>query len=229
MKPLQFETRVTLYAPDPLPALRMLDRPGIAVCDVVREAKTLPGQVRDMQPHAVYLAVPPPDVQGMLREIAALCPARPPRIAAAFAADFEVDDLTALDACALLARPSLPARTACAEKILSGLGMADSLKGFSMLARGAALLSAVPLPLPPLQYGLYPQLARENGVSADVVERRMRSAIESAWLHGDLAAQNALMGLSVSAERGKPTNSELLCRLAERICHLLYTDCRRTQ
>ena len=57
----------------------------------------------------------------------------------------------------------------------------------------------------------------------------MRSAIESAWLHGDLAAQNALMGLSVSAERGKPTNSELLCRLAERICHLLYTDCRRTQ
>ena len=224
MNPLNFEIRVTLYAPDPLPALRLLDRPGMAVCDVVREAAVLPVRVRDMQPHAVYLAVPPPDAPALIREIGRLCPARPPRIAAGFAADFEADELTALDQCALLARPSMPARTACAEKLLAGLGMSPRLKGFAMLARGAALLSAIPLPLPPLQYGLYPQLARESSVSAEAVERRMRSAIESAWLHGDLAAQNALMGLSVSAERGKPTNSELLCRLAERICQLLYTD-----
>lgn len=224
MNALNFEIRVTLYAPDPLPALRLLDRPGIAVCDVVREAAVLPARLRDMQPHAVYLAVPPPDASALIREIGRLCPARPPRIATGFAANFVSDELTAFDRPAMLARPSLPARTVCAEKLLAGLGMAPGLKGFAMLARGAALLSAIPLPLPPLQYGLYPQLAREEGVSAGVVERRMRSAIESAWLHGDLAAQNALMGLSVSAERGKPTNSELLCRLAERICQLLYTD-----
>ena len=61
MNALNFEIRVALYAPDPLPALRLLDRPGIAVCDVVREAAVLPALARDMQPHAVYLAVPPPD------------------------------------------------------------------------------------------------------------------------------------------------------------------------
>ena len=224
MNPLNFEIRVTLYAPDPLPALRLLDRPGVAVCDVVREAAPLPQSVRDMQPHAVYLAVPPPDAEGLIRQIGRLCPARPPRIAAGFAADFAVDALTDLGECALLARPSLPDRAACAERLLAGLGMPPTLKGFAMLARGAALLSAIPLPLPPLQYGLYPALAKAEGVSVSVVERRMRSAIESAWLHGDLAAQNALLGLSVSAERGKPTNSELLCRLAERVCQELYGE-----
>lgn len=221
---LNFEIRVTLYAPDPLPALRLLDRPGVAVCDVVRDAALLPQRVRDMQPHAVYLAVPPPDAAGILRKIAALCPARPPRITAGYTADFAVDELMALSSCALLARPSMPERMTCAEGLLNGLGMSPALKGFAMLARGAALLSAIPLPWPPLQYGLYPQLAQESGVSVSVVERRMRSAIESAWLHGDLAAQSALMGLSVSAERGKPTNSELLCRMAEKICQVLYGE-----
>ena len=200
MDPLKFEIRVTLYAPDPLPALRLLDRPGIAVCDVVRTIALLPERVREMQPHAVYLAEPV--AQEILDAIARLCPAHPPRIAAG-----NVAELLDFTGCAPLALPSLPNRVARAEALLTGLGMSPRLKGYAMLAQGAAMLSTLPPPLPPLQYGLYPLLARQHGISADAVERRMRSAIESAWLHGDWAAQNELMGLSVSAERGKPSCS----------------------
>lgn len=227
MSTQNFEIRVTLYAPEPLPALRLLDRPGIAVCDVVRDAAALPGRVRDMQPHVLYQGLPVSE--GILEEIVRLSPAHPPMLAMGYATDreadfYSVEDMAGIWRCPLLARPSFPGRMACAERLLAGLGMSPALKGFAALAEGAALLSAYAPPLPSLQYHLYPQLAQSAHVDAAIIERRMRIAIESAWLHGDMAAQNELMGLSVSAERGKPTNSELLYRLAEKICQLLYTD-----
>ena len=229
MKPLNYETRVTLFAHSALDALRTLDKPGLAVCDIVHSAYELPQRIRLMQPHVLVLAEPLPDAETILREVLRLCPARPPRLAALREPGFAVDavgcdDLTACapHPCAVLAQPSLARRTACAQALLKELGMTSSLRGYAALAQGAALLSTLPPPLPPLQYALYPLLARQAGVSPGAVERRLRSAIESAWLHGNWAAQNALLGLSVSAERGKPTNSELLFRLAERICELLY-------
>lgn len=231
MKPAHFETRVTLYARAPMAALKALDRPGIAVCDVVRDAEALPERLRRVQPHVLVLRDPPPDAKGLLAEIARLCPAHPPRVVVCFAADFDVDaagleDLSALTPhpCAVLARPSLPARQDRARELLTGLGMRETMKGFETLALGAALLSTLPAPVPPLQYALYPEVARQAGISVAAAERRMRSAIESAWLNGNLSAQIALMGMSVSADRGKPTNSELLFRLADRVCAMLYTD-----
>ena len=52
---------------------------------------------------------------------------------------------------------------------------------------------------------------------ASPVERRIRSVIETTWLHGDWRAQGELFGMTVSAERGKPTNAEFLFLLSEHI------------
>ncbi len=224
-----FELRAMLYARAPMAGLRALDRPGIAVCDTVSEPERLPERVRWIQPHVLVLWDAPPDLDGLTRDPLP----HPPQIIARFAAPWadavaEEPSAAALGAigrpCAQLAFSSLPERQACAEGLLDELGMSPALLGRACIARGAALLSAWPAPLPPLQYHLYPLLAKETGAAPATVEKRIRSAIESAWLHGDWAAQNRLLGLSVSAERGKPTNSELLCRLADRIAETLYTS-----
>ncbi|MBQ9197475.1 MAG: sporulation initiation factor Spo0A C-terminal domain-containing protein [Clostridia bacterium] len=219
--PASFEIRVMLFAKAPMEALAALDAPGIAVCDVVRNARQLPDRASKLCPHALAL-LDPIDSETMNDIIRALA-LRPPRIIQSSQARglAEAVRRSMLTSCPALALPSMPRREELARQTLREIGMSPSLLGAACIARGAALLSACPKPAPPLQYHLYPLLAQEMDVSAASVEKRVRSAIESAWLHGDLAAQNRLLGLSVSAERGKPTNSELLHRLSDRICELL--------
>ena len=90
------------------------------------------------------------------------------------------------------------------------------------IACGAAWLSAFPHPVPPAQYLLYPKLAKAFDATPAAIERRIRSAVESTWLHGNLQSQSDLFGLTVSAERGKPTNAEFLFLLSEHIRRLMY-------
>ena len=227
--PVRFDVRTALFAAAPIAALRALDAPGIAVCDVSEDEERLPERMARLLPHVLVLADRPNDPKGLLRRMAETISACPPRIVACFPNAEALDasaDLSELPEavrqsmrvpCARLALASLPGRVERARSMLRGLGMSERLMGFGCAAEGAALLSTVPPPLPPFQYYLYPQLARSSGISSAAVEKRLRGAIESAWLHGSLAAQAALLGLSVSAERGKPTNSELLCALADKL------------
>ena len=234
MLPLAFEARVTLFARRPLPALQALDRPGIAVCDILSDAAALPGLVASLQPHVLVLQDAVEALDSLLLDVLNASPARPPRVIACFDAPGMADALCPADLpgavsdvmllpAGMLAAPSLPRREECAGQLLASLGMAAHLGGFACLARGAALLSAMPAPAPPLQYALYPHIANALALRPAAVERRIRSAVESAWLRGSLQAQSALLGLSVSAERGKPTNGELLFRLADRIDEILYS------
>lgn len=222
-----FEIRIALYARAALPYLAALDRPGLAVCDVIDDAAALPARLAALEPHVLVLAERPSGAEDLPRAIAAAARVRPPRVVACFDAPWADACLPCdLAGCvrAVMARPcarfsvgTLPAREKIACGLLDGLGMARTLGGYACIAHGAALLSALPPPAPPVQQWLYPHLAARFGLSAAAVERRIRSAIESAWLRGNLPAQSALLGLSVSAERGKPTNGELLFRLAERV------------
>ena len=225
MKPLpfSFEIRVMLYARSPMVFLKALDAPGIAVCDVAREAQALPGRVARLCPHVLILADEAEDA--LLDELYRAQSVYPPKIVQGIPEAKLAGAVRSamLAPCSILAQDSIPRREALARQMLREIGMSQTLRGFNCIAQGAALLSAVPPPLPPLQYHLYPLLAQAQQISPAAVEKRIRSAIESAWLHGDLAAQNRLLGLSVSAERGKPTNSELLFRLAGRIGETLYT------
>ncbi|MBQ9300943.1 MAG: sporulation initiation factor Spo0A C-terminal domain-containing protein [Clostridia bacterium] len=221
--PFSFDIRVMLYARAPLAALKSLDAPGIAVCDVVRKPSEVPRRAAQLCPHVLVLA--DGAEEALADRICQAQPLVPPRLVCRIPAEGLADAVrrVMLEPCSVLAQDSIPRRELLAQDSLREIGMSPRLRGFECIARGAALLSATPSPLPPLQYGIYPILAQELGVAPASVEKRIRGAIESAWLHGNLAAQNRLLGLSVSAERGKPTNSELLCRLAGRICETLYT------
>ena len=64
---------------------------------------------------------------------------------------------------------------------------------------------------------LYPEVARRYNTTPSRVERAVRHAIEVAWDRGDLDTLQGYFGYTVSNVKGKPTNSEFIAMIADRI------------
>ncbi len=64
---------------------------------------------------------------------------------------------------------------------------------------------------------LYPEVARRFNTTPSRVERAVRHAIEVAWDRGDLETLQRYFGYTVSNTKGKPTNSEFIAMIADRI------------
>ena len=108
-------------------------------------------------------------------------------------------------------------RLAAAEKLLCRLAVPPRLKGRRYLREAAAALACSPALGASYRERLYPYVANLFQTTPQAVERAIRTAVESAWLHGSLEGIQALFGLSVDAEKGKPTNAECVSMLAEHI------------
>ena len=64
---------------------------------------------------------------------------------------------------------------------------------------------------------LYPTVAKKYRTTSSRVERAIRHAIEVAWDRGDIEVLNSYFGYTVHTGRGKPTNSEFIALLADRL------------
>ena len=64
---------------------------------------------------------------------------------------------------------------------------------------------------------LYPEVARRFNTTPSRVERAVRHAIEVAWDRGDLETLQRYFGYTVSNTKGKPTNSEFIAMIADKI------------
>ncbi|MDP4091971.1 MAG: sporulation transcription factor Spo0A [Bacillota bacterium] len=64
---------------------------------------------------------------------------------------------------------------------------------------------------------LYPEVAEKFSTSPQKVERAIRNAIESAWLKGNTSYLDSIFGSSASFNKGRPSNSEFIAIVAERI------------
>jgi two-component system response regulator (stage 0 sporulation protein A) len=64
---------------------------------------------------------------------------------------------------------------------------------------------------------LYPAVAKKNDTTPSRVERAIRHAIEVAWNRGKLETIDALFGYTVQSDKGKPTNSEFIAIIADKI------------
>ncbi len=64
---------------------------------------------------------------------------------------------------------------------------------------------------------LYPEVARRYNTTPSRVERAVRHAIEVAWDRGDLETLQRYFGYTVSNTKGKPTNSEFVAMIADKI------------
>ncbi len=69
---------------------------------------------------------------------------------------------------------------------------------------------------------LYRFVSERFLTSASCVERNIRYAVEKTWEQGDVDRIYSVFGYTVRSDKGKPTNSEFLCMLADRI--LTFTE-----
>ena len=71
---------------------------------------------------------------------------------------------------------------------------------------------------------LYPQVAKTFQTTPSRVERAIRHAIEVAWDRGDLDTLQRFFGYTVSNTKGKPTNSEFIALIADKLSLQLKSD-----
>ncbi len=64
---------------------------------------------------------------------------------------------------------------------------------------------------------LYPEVAEKFGTTPSRVERAIRHAIEVAWDRGDVETLQRFFGYTVSGAKGKPTNSEFIAMIADKL------------
>jgi two-component system response regulator (stage 0 sporulation protein A) len=64
---------------------------------------------------------------------------------------------------------------------------------------------------------LYPSVAKKYETTSSRVERAIRHAIEVAWDRGDVDVLNSYFGYTIHNGRGKPTNSEFVAMISDRL------------
>lgn len=64
---------------------------------------------------------------------------------------------------------------------------------------------------------LYPTIAKRFKTTSSRVERAIRHGIEVAWDRGDVDTLNSYFGFTIHNGRGKPTNSEFIAMIADRL------------
>lgn len=65
---------------------------------------------------------------------------------------------------------------------------------------------------------LYPSVAKIYNTTSSRVERAIRHAIEVAWDRGDVEVLTSYFGYTIHTSRGKPTNSEFIALISDRLC-----------
>jgi two-component system response regulator (stage 0 sporulation protein A) len=101
--------------------------------------------------------------------------------------------------------------------IMHEIGVPAHIKGYQYL-RDAIMLVVKDLDIiNSITKQLYPTIAREYNTTPSRVERAIRHAIEVAWSRGQVETIDALFGYTVSIGKGKPTNSEFIAMVADKL------------
>ena len=101
--------------------------------------------------------------------------------------------------------------------IIHEIGVPAHIKGYQYL-RDAILLSVEDTEmLNSITKILYPTIAKRHQTTSSRVERAIRHAIEVAWSRGKMDTIDELFGYTVNNRKGKPTNSEFIALIADKI------------
>ena len=101
--------------------------------------------------------------------------------------------------------------------IIHEIGVPAHIKGYHYL-REAIILAVKDIDIiNAITKVLYPTVARKFQTTSSRVERAIRHAIETAWNRGDLDTLNKFFGYTVSNTKGKPTNSEFIAMIADKL------------
>lgn len=97
------------------------------------------------------------------------------------------------------------------------IGVPAHIKGYQYLREAIMMSVEDPSMISSITKILYPTIAKRFQTTSSRVERAIRHAIEVAWSRGRMETLDALFGYTVDTGKGKPTNSEFIALIADRI------------
>ena len=106
---------------------------------------------------------------------------------------------------------------AMVTNIIHEIGVPAHIKGYQYLREAIIIAVADMDVINAITKVLYPQVAKTFQTTPSRVERAIRHAIEVAWDRGDLDTLQRFFGYTVSNTKGKPTNSEFIALIADKL------------
>ena len=107
--------------------------------------------------------------------------------------------------------------TVVITEILHQIGVPAHIKGYQYVREAIRLTVENPEMLNSVTKILYPTVAKNFKSTPSRVERAIRHAIEVAWDRGDVEILNSYFGYTIQSQRGKPTNSEFVAMISDKI------------
>jgi two-component system response regulator (stage 0 sporulation protein A) len=102
-------------------------------------------------------------------------------------------------------------------KMLHELGMPSHIKGYQYIREGICMIYDNPEMIGGITKELYPDLATKFDTTVSRVERAIRHAIEVSWNRGNWDLMEEVFGHSVDIDKAKPTNSEFIVTIADKL------------
>lgn len=216
------------------------------VCDLAEDGLRALELISQEQPDLMVLDLVLPNLDGLgvLESLQAAQPLKMPQVI--FISSFVQDSLTRrameLGAAYFLLKPfepellekrirqlcqgqedqaGLPPRGNSLEvditRILHQMGVPAHVKGYQYLRNAIHSVTLDPNLMGAVTKELYPMVAEAYNTTASRVERAIRHAIELAWDRGNVEMMNRYFGYTINVERGKPTNSEFIAMISDRM------------
>ena len=101
--------------------------------------------------------------------------------------------------------------------VIRRIGIPPHIRGYKYMRDAIVMVVHDMTLLKAITTQLYPRIAEKYDTRPTRVERALRHAIEVAWTRGDVDAIQEYFGYTVDSEKGKPTNSEFIAMIADRV------------
>lgn len=102
-------------------------------------------------------------------------------------------------------------------KVIHEIGVPAHIKGYMYLREAITMVYNDIELLGSITKTLYPEIGKKYKTTASRVERAIRHAIEVAWSRGNIDSISALFGYTINISKAKPTNSEFIAMVADRL------------
>lgn len=102
-------------------------------------------------------------------------------------------------------------------EIIREIGIPAHIKGYQYIREGIIMAVNDMNMLNYITKLLYPTIAKKYKTTSSSVERAIRHAIEVAWSRGKIDVLESMFGYTISAGKGKPTNSEFIALIADKL------------
>ena len=106
---------------------------------------------------------------------------------------------------------------ALVTNVIHEVGVPAHIKGYQYLREAIMMVVNDIEVINQITKSLYPKIASKYNTTPSRVERAIRHAIEVAWSRGQTDVVESIFGYTVSASKGKPTNSEFIAMIADKL------------